>query len=132
MHNIAVDKSVVTEEGGGDPEADDDDMDMELDADNVGPIGNGNEDEWGDIMEVDEGANDEDDDIPSFFKEQAGQAIAKTPSRRKKTKVAELVRSKVAKVLQSTDLADQRAGKLDETAFLKLLYAFNLENIHFA
>ena len=50
----------------------------------------------------------------------------------KKTKAAELVRSKVQRVLEPTGLADERAGKLDENAFLRLLYAFNKEHIHFA
>ncbi|KAJ4396642.1 Dimethyladenosine transferase [Gnomoniopsis smithogilvyi] len=123
LHNVAVDDTVV-EDGV------EDDGDVAMDVDGTeGAAGDddGEEEEWGGIMDVD------DDDAPAFFKEQAvaGQ-ISKTPSRRKKTKVAELVRAKVAKVLQSTDMADQRAGKLDENAFLKLLYAFNRENIHFA
>lgn len=127
LHNVAVDDTVV-EDGAAE---DDGDVAMDVD-DNEGPAGEDNdeeEEEWGGIMDMD----DDDDDTPAFFKEQAatGQNI-KTPSRRKKTKVAELVRAKVAKVLQSTDMADQRAGKLDENAFLKLLYAFNRENIHFA
>lgn len=125
LHNVAVDETVV--EG----EEEDGDVAMDVDDnDNEGPAredGNDEDEEWGGIMDVD------DDDTPAFFKAQsaAGQN-SKTPSRRKKTKVAELVRAKVAKVLQSTDMADQRAGKLDENAFLKLLYAFNRENIHFA
>lgn len=122
LNNVAVDETVVEEEEDGDVAMDVDDND------NEGPAEE--DEEWGGIMDVDDG---DDDDTPAFFKEQsaAGQN-SKTPSRRKKTKVAELVRAKVAKVLQSTDMADQRAGKLDENAFLKLLYAFNRENIHFA
>ena len=82
------------------------------------------------------GINDE-DDMPEFFKEEAqkpaNQAPIKTKSRRKKTRVAELVREKIRKVLEDvTELADQRAGKCDENDFLKLLYAFNQEGIHFA
>lgn len=133
LHGVAVDETVVEgvegegeeeEEGGGD-----DDVDESMDVDeNEAPAPDA---EWGGIMDV-----DNDGDAPAFFKEQAAASrasqTAKTPSRRKKTKVAELVRSKITKVLQATDLADQRAGKLDENAFLKLLYTFNKENIHFA
>lgn len=130
LHNVAVDETVV-EDG-----ADEDDGDVAMDVDDnnhEGRADNENEEEWGGNMDVDDD-EDDDDDTPAFFKEQAaaGDHNSKTPSRRKKTKVAELVRAKVAKVLQSTDMADQRAGKLDENAFLKLLYAFNRENIHFA
>lgn len=133
LHGVAVDETVV--EGGAeeDEDADEgqtDDLDEamgDVDEDEA-PTADGGE--WGGIMDVDDG------DVPAFFKEQAAASrasqAAKTPSRRKKTRVAELVRSKVTKVLQATDLADQRAGKLDENAFLKLLYAFNKENIHFA
>lgn len=133
LNSVPVDETVVD---GGDEvedEEDDDDEEMGMDVDGGGGAAGGEGEEWGGIMDVDGG---EDADAPAFFKEQAAaeKAIqdAKTPSRRKKTKVAELVKSKVAKVLSSTDLADQRAGKLDENAFLKLLYAFNKEHIHFA
>ncbi|KAK7744529.1 Dimethyladenosine transferase [Cytospora paraplurivora] len=144
LNNVPVDESAVevgaegeAEEGEGE---DDEEMGMDVDDDAGLPAG-GEGDEWGGIMEVDEGNNDgdgdgDDDDTPAFFKEQAAakqaSQAAKTPSRRAKTKVGELVRSKVQKVLSSTDLADQRTGKLDENAFLKLLYAFNKEHIHFA
>lgn len=131
LHNVAVDDTVV-EDG---VEEDDGDVAMDVDDsnNNQGPVDDDKDEEWGGIMDVDDD-DDDDDDTPAFFKEQAatGSQTSKTPSRRKKTKVAELVRAKVAKVLESTDMADQRAGKLDENAFLKLLYAFNRENIHFA
>ncbi|KAF3760630.1 rRNA adenine dimethylase [Cryphonectria parasitica EP155] len=133
LNNVPVDETIV-EDGGGDVVDEDASMDVD------GHDGDG---EWGGIMDVDGAAedqeledeednDDDDDDLPAFFKEQTATHTAKTPSRRKKTKVAELVRSKVTRVLQGTDMADQRAGKLDENAFLKLLYAFNKENIHFA
>jgi 18S rRNA (adenine1779-N6/adenine1780-N6)-dimethyltransferase len=49
------------------------------------------------------------------------------------TKVAQLVREKIRMVLEdSTELADKRAGQCDQGDFLKLLYAFNQEGIHFA
>lgn len=136
LNNVAVDESILVEEGGRaveEEEEDDDVVDMDMDEGAVAAAVDEDEEEGG--MDVDD-VDNEDDDLPAFFKEQAAadkaNQIAKTPSRRKKTKVAELVRSKIAKVLESTGVADQRAGKLDENAFLKLLYAFNKENIHFA
>jgi len=91
------------------------------------------EEEWGGIMDVDE----EEDDLPAFFKEEAERKAAllnRSGSKRKKRgKVAELVREKVRKVLEDvTELADRRARLCDETDFLKLLSAFNDEGIRFA
>lgn len=91
------------------------------------------EEEWEGCMDVD---NEENDETPAFFKEETERISysneGKTKSRKKKTRVAELVREKISKVLQSTDLADKRAGKCDENDFLRLLLAFNSEDIHFA
>lgn len=119
LNNIAIDDTVVGEE--------DEDEGMEVDADVE-------EEEWGGIE--DEGMDvDGEDDMPSFFKEQAerGKGIEKTKSKRKKTRVAELVREKIRKVLEDvTELADRRSGKCDENDFLRLLYAFNEEGLHFA
>lgn len=90
------------------------------------------EGEWGGIMDVD------DDDTPQFFQdeldEKARQLNAKSGSKRKrKGKVAELVREKVRRVLEDkTELADKRARMCDEGDFLKLLWAFNKEGIHFS
>lgn len=79
---------------------------------------------------------DDEDDIPDFFKDEQDRKEKKlkgNPNRKKKGKVAELVRSKVQKVLVAdTELADKRARMCDEGEFLKLLYAFNQEGIHFA
>lgn len=79
---------------------------------------------------------DDEDDVPDFFKEEADRKARKlqdNPNRKRKGKVAELVRSKVKKVLeQDTDLAERRARLCDEGDFLKLLYSFNQEGIHFA
>ncbi|ORY79900.1 dimethyladenosine transferase [Protomyces lactucae-debilis] len=44
----------------------------------------------------------------------------------------ESIKDKIARVLEDTDMAEQRASKCDEAQFLKLLYAFNKEGIHFA
>ena len=89
--------------------------------------------EWAGIMDVD------DPDTPSFFQdsldEKAKMLNAKTgaTSRKRKGKVAELVREKVRKVLEDeTELADKRARMCDESDFLRLLWAFNKEGIHFS
>ena len=87
------------------------------------------EDSW-------EGIADENDDLPAFFKEEAdlkmSQLTKKSTKRRKKGKVAELIREKVRRVLEDkTDLAEKRARLCDEGDFLKLLWAFNQEGIHF-
>jgi 18S rRNA (adenine1779-N6/adenine1780-N6)-dimethyltransferase len=81
-------------------------------------------------MDID---GDGDDDTPDFFKQLNSAEVPKTKSKRKKTKVAELVREKIRKVLEDvTELADKRAGKCDENDFLRLLFAFNEEGIHFS
>ncbi len=96
------------------------------------------EEEWNGIMDVDETDAHEDDDIPAFIKEEqdAQTKLSKSKNnskRRKKGKVAELIREKVRKVLEDeTELADSRARSCDEGDFLKLLWAFNKEGIHFS
>ncbi|KAI9685748.1 MAG: Dimethyladenosine transferase [Bathelium mastoideum] len=91
------------------------------------------EDEWGGIMDVD----DEDDELPDFLKEErdrlASQKTRSNPKRKKRGKVAELVREKVRKVLEDeTQLADKRARMCDQGDFLKLIYEFNQVGIHFS
>ncbi len=128
MHGIAVDDSIV-ENGTGEEE----DASMDLDGDAA--AGNAEDDTW-DGMDVDgdetrknENENDDnndneiDDDLPAFFKETSHAPPPKTPSRRKRTKVDELVRAKVLRVLGQLDLSDRRARQCDETDFLKLLDA---------
>lgn len=134
MNDIPLEEGTIE-----DADADEDDemeMDMEMD-ENVEPSA-GDEDagEWGGIMEVD-GANAEEHavDTPSFFQglKQASSEMPKTKSKRKKTKVAALVREKLRKVLEDeTKLADQRSGKCTENDFLRLLHAFNQEGLHFS
>jgi 18S rRNA (adenine1779-N6/adenine1780-N6)-dimethyltransferase len=119
LNNVPVDDTVI-----GDEE------EMEVDD---GSTAADEEEEWGGIMDVD----DEADEAPAFFKEERERLLkenrGKTKSKKKKTRVAELVREKIRKVLEDdTDLADQRSGKCDENDFLRLLYAFNKEGIHFA
>ena len=90
-----------------------------------------NDEEWEGFMDV-----DDDEEVPDFFREEAMKKAKKlqgNPNRKKKGKVAELVRSKVVKVLEvDTQLAEKRARLCDEGDFLKLLYAFNQEGIHFS
>jgi 18S rRNA (adenine1779-N6/adenine1780-N6)-dimethyltransferase len=124
MNNIPIEDGLV--EG-----AEDADEAMDVDDEDVGAPAD--EEEWGGVMEVEHG----DDDAPEFFKEQKAAAASnqpfKTPSRRKKTKVGEMIKEKIRKVLEDdTDLADKRSSKCDENDFLRLLFAFNSEGIHFA
>ncbi|KKY24564.1 putative dimethyladenosine transferase dimethyltransferase [Phaeomoniella chlamydospora] len=88
------------------------------------------EEEWEGIMDV-----DDEEDLPAFFKEQRAEKATQVneTKRKRKGKVAELVREKVRSVLEhKTELADKRARMCDEGEFLKLLYAFNQEGIHFS
>ena len=115
-----------------------DDMGMQLDVESQrsedeepGPDDEEGE-EWEGIMDVD------DVNTPSFFQdeldEKAKMLNAKSGgTRKKKGKVAELVREKVRKILEDeTELADKRARMCDESDFLRLLWAFNKEGIHFS
>jgi len=87
------------------------------------------------LMDIDDDDNNDDEDPTDFFR---NDALKKTkPSfdakRKRKGKVAELVREKVRKVLEDeTELAEKRARLCDEGDFLKLLFAFNQEGIHFS
>ena len=115
MNGVAIDESLVDD--------DQEDVEMEEDAG----------------MDLDEEtgieADDPDDDTPAFFQQlkDAAANIPKTKSKKKKTKVAKLVAEKIRKVLEDvTELADKRAGKCDENDFLRLLFAFNEEGIHFS
>ncbi|KAI0098707.1 dimethyladenosine transferase-like protein [Nemania sp. FL0031] len=92
-------------------------------------------------MEVDENDNDAsmdvdgDEELPSFFgaakPSNEGNVTSKKGSLRK-TRVALLVKEKVRKVLEDTELAESRSAKLSENDFLRLLAAFNAEGIHFS
>lgn len=89
------------------------------------------EEEWDGFMDVDE------EDVPTFFKEEAvlreKQVSGKGSKRRKKGKVAELVREKVRRVLEDkTQLAEKRSRTCDEGDFLSLLWEFNQEGLHFS
>lgn len=130
MNGIAIDDSLVEGEAADDEDDDGDDDgagDMQMDdedraaaADGAVPAG---PEAWGG-MDVDGGDDGgDDDDLPAFFKEQPAGPPAKTPSRRKKTKVDELVRTKVLRVLDQLELAERRSRQCDETDFLRLLDA---------
>ncbi|CAD6504018.1 BgTH12-05756 [Blumeria graminis f. sp. triticale] len=114
MNDVALDDTIIEGE----------DMTMETD---------GPEEEWDGIMDIDDAV----DELPSFFAEESSRIAKKkgekTKSKKKRTRVYELVREKIRKVLEDvTELADQRAGKCDENDFLRLLCAFNDEGIHFS
>ncbi|KAI0134738.1 S-adenosyl-L-methionine-dependent methyltransferase [Xylariales sp. AK1849] len=110
MNDIALEEGTVEEE----------EEDMEVD-DDVARSAGDEDQEWGGFMDVDgvDVTNGNDVPAPNFFQElkKASSEMPKTKSKRKKTKVAALVREKIRKVLEDdTELADQRAGKLDENA----------------
>ena len=100
-------------------------------------------------MEVDEGASadhaeepdddagmmdvDDAEDVPEFMREELMGKKKKGGKRKKKGKVYELVYEKTRKILEDDlKLAEKRSRMCDEGDFLKLLYAFNQEGIHFA
>ena len=89
------------------------------------------EDEWAGIVD-----GDDDEELPDFFKEEADRRAkdrSSQPKRKKKGKVAELVRAKILGVLETkTRLGEKRARMCDEGDFLKLLYEFNQEGLHFS
>jgi 18S rRNA (adenine1779-N6/adenine1780-N6)-dimethyltransferase len=90
---------------------------------------NGHED---DEMDLDEPLQDEDDDLPDFFKSRPAPNT-KTQPKRPRSKVTDLVREKIRIVLEDrTKLADKRARMCGEGDFLKLLWHFNQEGIHFS
>jgi 18S rRNA (adenine1779-N6/adenine1780-N6)-dimethyltransferase len=79
--------------------------------------------------------DDPDDELPDFFKQLQAESKKRQNgvNRKRKGRLSELVREKVRKVLEDeTQLADKRARLCDEGDFLKLLYAFNQEGIHFS
>ena len=100
-------------------------------------------------MEIDERREDEEngwngiedddydaDDVPAFFKEEMELKLklgeTKEGKRKRKNRVSELVREKVREVLeQDTELADKRARVCHEGDFLKMLWRFNENGIHF-
>ena len=105
---------------------------MDVDADVDEEVGEDDEMEW-------TGFGDEDDnETPAFFKEIENERKAKLGDqkkgkRKKRGGVAELVREKVRRVLEDkTELGEKRSRTCDEGDFLKLLWGFNQEGIHFS
>ncbi|KAF1940714.1 rRNA adenine dimethylase [Clathrospora elynae] len=80
--------------------------------------------------------DDPDDELPDFFKQLQAESRKKHANgvhRKIKGRVSEKVRDKVRKVLEDdTQLADKRSRLCDEGDFLRMLYAFNQEGIHFS
>ncbi|CAF9924122.1 MAG: Dimethyladenosine transferase [Heterodermia speciosa] len=118
QNNISVEDGPAVIEGEG------------MDVEEATGLEEDEEEEWDGFMDVDE------DDVPEFFKEEADirekQVDGKKSTRKKKGKVAELVREKVRRVLEvKTNMAGKRARMCDEGDFLKLLWEFNQEGIHF-
>ena len=86
------------------------------------------EEEWEGIMDIDP-ADEMEHDGPRL---DDIETIDGNGKRRDRGKAREAVEAKVHKILTETGLSDKRAGKCDETDFLKLLWAFNQEGIHFS
>jgi 18S rRNA (adenine1779-N6/adenine1780-N6)-dimethyltransferase len=90
----------------------------------------------GDVMEVEEPEEDVEMDVDMDAEEELPEMFKRARSRKgqkkKRGKVYDLVKEKIRKVLEDdTQLAEKRARQCDEGDFLKLLYAFNVEGIHF-
>lgn len=102
--------------------ADDAQMD---DTDGNGDVEMDVEDEFKGFSDPD----DMDDEVPDFFKTAQKKGGNKKKDRGRITSV---VRKKIQSALESTELAEKRARLCEEGDFLRLLYAFNQEGIHFA
>ncbi|KAF1810802.1 rRNA adenine dimethylase [Eremomyces bilateralis CBS 781.70] len=106
-----------------------------------GGVSTAQEDEWhgfaeeanGDDMDVDGVDKEVDDELPAFMARQlTGKSATRDRKKQKKTKLWAKVKEKIRKVLEDdTELAEKRARTCDQGEFLKLLYAFNQEGIHF-
>ncbi len=81
---------------------------------------------------------DDNDTLPPFFQDEDQNAKARTlnakpgSKRNRKGKVAMLIKEKVNRVLDEMELGDKRARMCDEGDFLRLLWGFNREGIHFS
>lgn len=130
QNEIEVDDSPVAESA-TDAETAQTNMDMDAGAGDEDEDREEEEEEWSGFMDL-----DGEDDLPAFLKAQPQSqptlSLTKTPSRKKRNKFSVLVREKVRAVLEDkTQLADKRARMCDEGDFLKLLWVFNQEGIHF-
>jgi len=90
------------------------------------------------VVDNEETMDIDEPEIPDFFQDEdldqkAKQVNAKPGSKRnRKGKVAMLIKAKVEKVFEETGLGEKRARMCDEGDFLKLLWEFNKEGIHFS
>ena len=85
------------------------------------------EDDDGAGMDID--MDEDEDEVPELFKMAKNRGSSK---RKRRGKVYHLVKEKIRRVLEDeTQLAEKRARQCDEGDFLRLLYAFNVEGIHF-
>jgi len=100
------------------------------DTPDAGDVEMGDEDD--EAIEEDDEGMEVDDDMDGDFDSEKPRVVAKESRKRLKGKVGRLVTEKVRKVLEETELGEQRAGKLDEVDYLRLLSAFNKEGIHFS
>ncbi|RDW87093.1 dimethyladenosine transferase [Aspergillus mulundensis] len=101
----------------------DEDLDMDMDVDDAPIV---DEDDVGDIF-MGEGGGDKGGAVA-----QSGPMISVAGQQVAKTNVTRLIQHKIEKVLDTAGLANQRANKCDENAFLRLLHACNTEGIHFS
>jgi len=138
QNDIALDDGPTDSNGGSNGA----EVPMDLENTNTGAQSNNNtwngfdnendQDDNENDMDLDLDLDADEDDLPAFFKEESKLKLSKTSTRKRKGKVHELVREKVRSVLEDkTQLADKRARMCEEGDFLKLLYTFNLEGIHF-
>ncbi|SPO05166.1 probable dimethyladenosine transferase [Cephalotrichum gorgonifer] len=100
---------------------DDDDADMD-----------GAEEDEGMDMDVDAGGDEDSPRLNVKVPRNKGGTITLGATQVPRLAIANLVLAKIRRVLSVTEMAGQRASKLDETDFLRLLSAFNDEGLHFA
>lgn len=107
------------------------DVDGDMEIEDAEPVEAADVDAGDVEMDIDEDG----DELPEFLRAAASSKPDNRngTKRKRRGKVAELVREKVRRVLEDeTGLADKRARMCDEGDFLKLLVCFNNERLHFA
>ncbi|ORY01058.1 dimethyladenosine transferase [Clohesyomyces aquaticus] len=100
-----------------------------MEVDSMPLQGEDEDEEWNGIASMD--VDSDGDEVPDFFKEVLTKK--KNTTKKSRGKVTDMVKEKIRKVLEDvTKLSEKRARLCDEGDFLKLLYAFNQEGIHFS
>lgn len=100
--------------------------------DKTGDTNMDDEQDYDDDMDAEATMEVDDDDVPNFFRDQPSTSHTKTAPSRRQGKIRALIREKIRRVLEdATGLAEKRARMCDEGDFLKLLWEFNQEGIHF-